>query len=116
MERPDLLNCNKHGAIAALLPFRPSPFRIKFPSTFHVFSGTAPGHNFFTCSVDLIRKSLILGPPSKSNGVQNGTPNRPSCAKLPPKQIRWATCCVLAQKHCAHIAFGEPLVSFVMIF
>jgi hypothetical protein len=54
MIQQSLLNCNKHGAKAALLPLRASRFGINFQFKIYVFSGAAPGHHSFTLDLDLM--------------------------------------------------------------
>ena len=58
----NLSNWNKVNAKTYLLPLRAPPFRIIFPSYFHVFPGTVPGRHLFIIYVDLMRKQLIWGP------------------------------------------------------
>ena len=70
---PDRLNlviCNTYNAKTSFLPFQASHFSIKNRSTNHVFSKPflgPPFSHFFR----FFQKWSILGPPSKSDGVQN---------------------------------------------
>jgi hypothetical protein len=44
--------------------------------------------SFFSFFWNMMPKNVILGPPTKSTGVQNGAQNLTSGAKRPPKSIR----------------------------
>ena len=45
--------------------------------------------SFFLFFSSMMPENVILRPPSKSTGAQNGAKNQPSGAKRQPKSIRW---------------------------
>ena len=67
-DRPNLLNCNKHGVKTILLPLQASHSGIENPLKIHVFSRHPLGPHFSSFYMNLCQKNSIVGPPSKSNG------------------------------------------------
>ena len=81
MIRPNLLNCNEHGAKASLLPLRASSFGIKFPLKFLVFMEpllVVTSSHFML----ILCENHRFWDPWKSNGDQHGTTNWPSGANI----------------------------------
>ena len=81
---PDRLNlviCNMYNAKTSFLQFQAFHFSIKNRSKNHVFLKPLLGPPFSHWLFDLFQKLSIWGPPSKSDGIQNGNKNRPSGAK-----------------------------------
>ena len=61
-DRPNLLNCNKHGVKTLLLPLLASHFGIENPLKIHVFSRHPPGPIFSSFYMNLCQKARFWDP------------------------------------------------------
>jgi hypothetical protein len=78
LDRPNLLNCNKHCVKTLLLPFQASHFGIENPLKIHVFSRHPPGPHFSSFYMNLCQKARFWDPFKIHWG-----------AKWRPKSAKW---------------------------
>lgn len=99
-----------------ILPFWELTFRIKFWSTFHVFSGSVFGASFFIFFQDFMPKRMILGPLWKPAGAKMAPKIRQMASKWHPFLKGALACARSCSRLASNIGFGPLLVSILAIF
>ena len=106
----------KTNVFSMILPFWELTFRIKFWSTFHVFSGSVFGASFFIFFQDFMPKRMILGPLWKPAGAKMAPKIRQMASKWHPFLKGALACARSCSRLASNIGFGPLLVSILAIF